>query len=175
MIRINLLPVAERRPDIPYGRVALFFVSLFILLLGSIFAVEVFLTRSVEQDLAEARARFEELRPVRDAMAQAGDKQKRIDAKVALVNEVAKTRTNPYNLFPRIALVLPEAVWLDETRVNRDDGKVELKGAAVSYPELAQFISNLEADGIYSSVTVKSTEGDFKAGTMKFTLEVKLK
>ncbi|HMM21363.1 MAG TPA: PilN domain-containing protein [Selenomonadales bacterium] len=176
MIRINLLPAGERRPEIPYARVALAAVMAVVLLLGCAFAAVSARAWLTERDLAAARTRYEELRPVREAMEQAGDKQKRIDAKLALVKGLTKLRTYPYRIPPRIAALMPETLWLDETKVNQDTARsIELKGGTAAYPDLAQFISRLEGDGAFAAVTLKATEGDLKAGTLKFTLELKLK
>jgi Tfp pilus assembly protein PilN len=176
VIRINLLPKEEQLPEIPHARISLFFVAVLVVILGGIFAVVSLRTWSSEQDLDLVREHYEALRPVRDAMDQAGDKQKRIDAKMLLVKALERTRTAPYNIFPRIAAVLTEGVWLDETKVSQNNaGVIELKGQAVAYPNLAEVITRLEAEGTFKSVTLKSTEGDNKTGTWKFTIELKLK
>ncbi|MDR3588887.1 MAG: PilN domain-containing protein [Negativicutes bacterium] len=176
MIRINLLPQAERRPDIPYARVSAFCLGLLVALLVAVYAAEGLLTWSAERDLAATKVRYQELQPVREAMEQAGDKQKQIDAKLVLLKEVEKTRTSPYNVIPHVTAALTDAVWLDETKIGaRGSQVIEIKGATAVYPELAQFVSRLEADELFSSVTVKSTESDPKAKTMTFTIELKLK
>lgn len=176
MIRINLLPREDRRSDIPYARVASFFILIFIVLLGSIYGVIAAVNWSAQRDLAAAQARYDELLPVRQAMEQAGDKQKQIDAKQVLVNQLEKSRISPYNLLTRIAAALPPNVWLDETKVNQSDASMlELKGEVGAYPELAQFIKRLEADKAFSAVTLKDTDVDQKAGLWKYTLELKLK
>jgi Tfp pilus assembly protein PilN len=176
MIRINLLPLSQRRPQIPYLRVSLFFVVVLLAIIGCIYAVEGLSVWSLERDQAAIQAHYEELLPVRQAMEQAGDKQKQIDAKMVLVKELEKSRTTSYNLVPHIATLLTDTIWLNETKVSKDDGRViTLLGETGDYTELATFISRLEADLLFSSVTLKSTEGDTKAGTLKFTLDLKLK
>ncbi|MBP2653914.1 MAG: Fimbrial assembly family protein [Firmicutes bacterium] len=176
MNRINLLPVAERRPDIPYGRIAVFFVVVVLLVIGCIYGVEEYSLRLLEGEVAATQARYEELLPVRQAMEAAGDKQKQIDAKQALVNELEKSRTTPYNLLPRIAGLLTNDIWLDETIVNKTDGRIiTLKGETGEYDELAAFVTRLEAEPLFYSVMLKSTEGDTKLGTLKFTIDLKLK
>lgn len=176
MIRINLLPHNQRRPQIPYLRVSLFFVVVFLLIVGGIYAVQELSVWSLEKDKVALQAYYEELLPVRQAMEQAGDKQKQIDAKMVLVKELEKSRTTSYNVVPRISAQLTKGIWLNETKVNKDDGQtITLLGETADYKELANFISRLEAESLFSSVTIKSTEGDIKAGTLKFTLDLKLK
>lgn len=177
MIRINLLPLEDRRPDIPYARVALFFVLIFVLILGSISGVIAAMTWSTERDLAAAKAQYDDLLPVRQAMEQATDKQKQINAKQVLLNQLEKIRISPYNLIVKIAAALPGNVWLDETKSSWDNGHagLELKGEVAAYPELAQFISQLEADGSFSSVTLQGTDVDAKAGLWKYTIDLKMK
>lgn len=177
MIRINLLPRDERLPEIPHARVSLFFVALFLLVVGGAYAGLEFYNAQLAQDIAAAQTRYEELQPVRVDMAQATDKQRQIDAKLALVNQVVKNRHEPYNIMPRIAQQLSDTVWLDETKVTGDDnGRVlEVKGGTTSYNELAAFISRLEQDAVFSMVTLKSTEGNPQSPILRFTLLLKAK
>jgi len=176
MIRINLLPKAQRRPEIPYARVSLFFIGVVLIIVSGIYAVEAYTVSLLDGDRAVVRERYEDLLPVRQAMEQAGDKQKQIDAKLALVNELQKTRTTSYNLLPRVSALLTDAIWLNETKVNKEDGRlITVVGETSDYNQLATFISRLENEPLFSSVTIKSTEGNIKAGTWKFTLDLKLK
>lgn len=176
MIRINLLPLSQRPPQTPYLRISLFFVMLFLTIVGCIYAIEEFTLWSLEKDQTIVQARYEDLLPVRQAMEQAGNKQKQIDVKMVVVKELEKSRTTSYNLIPQIAALLTDTIWLNETKVNKEDGQVlTLLGETGDYIELATFISRLETDSLFSSVTLKSTEGDIKAGTWKFTLDLKLK
>lgn len=176
MIRINLLPPEERRPEIPYARVSLSFVGLFLLLLVIIYGVQCARIWSSEKALLTVRSRYIQLQPEREAMEQAADKQRQIEAKMVVVNQLVKTRTAPYNVVPRVAALMNENVWLDETKVNQNNDKVvELKGSTFAYEDLVQFVSRLEQDELFKTVILKSTEGDIKGGILKFTLEMKLK
>ncbi|MBP2653901.1 MAG: Fimbrial assembly protein (PilN) [Firmicutes bacterium] len=176
MVRINLLPLDEQRPDIPYARVAIFFVAVFMVLAGCIYVAEELSLMMLRSEQATVQARYEELVLVRQAMETAGGKQKRIDAKQMLVKSVEKSRNGLYNLLPRVAVLFTDKVWLNETRVNKENSHlITLLGEAVDYTELAALVSRLEADPLFSSVLLKSTEGDTKTGTLKFVVDLKLK
>lgn len=176
MIRINLLPKEERRPGIAYARISAFFLTLVLLIIVAVYGVGTIQVWKVQQDLADVQNRYETVQPVRLAMEQAGDKQKQIDAKMGLVNSLMKLRTTPYNLMTRVAELMPDKIWIDSTKVIQNDvGTLEMKGEAIEYPAIAEFISRMENSGLFKTVGIKSTEGDIKAGTLKFTLEVKLK
>jgi Tfp pilus assembly protein PilN len=178
---VNLLPREERRSEIPYGRVSVFFTAVFLVLLLLIYGVVGLWTWRVEKQLTAAQTRWVQLLPVRKAMEKAGDKQKRIDAKKALVARLSAQHNTPYNLIPRIAALLPASVWLDESKTAQQDiNKIVVKGGAASYSDLAAFISRLEGAGLFRSVTLKSTKGDLqgtvvKQGTLKYTLDLTLK
>jgi len=176
VIRINLLPKAERRSDIPYARVSLFFVILCLVGLMVAVAGEGVSIWLIEKEQIATATHYDELLPVRQAMEQVGDKEKQIAAKKVIIDELVKSRTLPYNIYIRIAAVMPDLLWLDETSNNKDDAKViTLKGQTVDYATLAIFISKLETQPYLNSVTLKSVEGDVQSGTLKFTLNLKVK
>jgi len=176
MRRINLLPISQRRPEIPYASVSCFFVIVVMVMMIAIYGINEYFVYSLQEEQVILQGRYEELLPVKRAMDQAGQRQKQIDAKMTLINALAKSRIAPYDLIPRIAGLLTETTWINETKANNEDAKVvTLIGETVDYTELGTFVRRLEEDPLFSRVTLKTTDGDTKAGTLKFTLDIKLK
>lgn len=173
MIRINLLPPAERQPRWRTGRI---FAALTVAVAGTLAAVYGyyhFMIAHTESRLAETRARHELLRPARDAMVAAGARQQAIDEKNAVLMALTRERTSWYAVLTQLGAKTPPELWL--TDLTADKGVVKLTGLARSYPDLAAFMRRLEQDDLFAEPMLVKAEVDPVSTATKFEMTVKIK
>ena len=173
MIRINLLPPAERQPAWRTGRI---FTALTLLVAVALAGVQVYyvlMLDHTDRRLAETRNQYELLRPTRDAMLAAGAKQQAVDEKNAVLMALTKERTSWYAVLTQLGAKMPPELWL--TEITTDKGGVKLNGLAKSYPDLAAFMRKLEQDAVFAEPVLVKAEKDAASAATRFEMTVKIK
>ncbi len=100
------------------------------------------------------RARLEEV------ANQVEDLQARTDVlreKLGVIVELKANQTGPVMLLDEISRRLTDGLWM--TRLDLDEGDVEIRGSALSEVSVADFVSNLERSRYFSTVQLR-TLGD---------------
>ena len=68
---------------------------------------------------------------------------------------------------------MPRKVWLTEIG-SAQKGVLQLKGNALTYPELMAFLAKLEQDKLFTESTLLKAEHDGKEAFTKFEITAKL-
>jgi type IV pilus assembly protein PilN len=153
MIRINLLPVREKKKQESTRKM---FAVLFASLAGAGIILYVFhlsLSRQIERvnvQLAEYNAEIARLRietqDVNKFKAEKEDLQRRLSIILAL----QRAKTGPVRVLDELSIALPGKLWL--VSLKEKEGKMEIKGIAMDNPTIAQFMTNLEKTGVIRNV-----------------------
>ncbi len=155
MIRINLLsegrrPVVARktRPKISLGDQdpSLFFLSgglVVGLLIAAVwwFALNGTL-KAVNADIRVAQREVDELRPILEEVKSFKAKQRELERKIKVINELTLKQSGPVQIMDRVSRALPDLVWLGT--MNFRGRTVDLVGTAFNTNAIASFIENLD-------------------------------
>lgn len=153
MIRINLLPVREKKKKESTRKMF----SLLALSLGLVALVIVFfhlsLSSQINQVQNQVNAYAEEIRrlkidtkDVEKFKAEKEDLQRRLN----IIYTLQRAKTGPVRVLDNLVTSLPGKLWL--TAVKEKGGKMEMKGIAFDNQDLARFMTNLEKSGTITNV-----------------------
>jgi type IV pilus assembly protein PilN len=153
MIRINLLPVREKRKKQTEKHI---FVVLGACLVGVAAVILIFQMaiatkiKGVEKQIAAYREEIQRLqvdtRDVNKFKAEKEDLQKRLN----IIYTLQQAKTGPVRVLDELATSLPKRLWL--TSLREKDGRMELKGIAFDNPTIARFMTDLERAGVIKNV-----------------------
>ncbi|HWR43644.1 PilN domain-containing protein [Sporomusa sp.] len=174
MITINLLPPSERRSEWPFKKIVLLFIIVFIMLFSSMFAYNTYIIWSLEQQIESARQQYVLLRPTQDKMQLANTKQNILDEKKNTLIKLTTDRKSWNAILSHFGVITPPQVWLSELGAG-DKNIILIKGNAMTYPDLANFITQLEQDALLVEPVLIKAEQDAKYSYTKFEMTVKLK
>ncbi len=155
MIRINLLsegrrPVVARkkRPKISIGDQdpSIFFLGGG-LVIGALIAGGWWMTannkiKAVNADIRVAQREVDELRPILTEVNDFKKKQRELERKIKVINELTLKQQGPVHILDRVSRALPDLVWLRS--MNFRGRKVDLIGTAFNTNAVASFIENLD-------------------------------
>ena len=155
MIRINLLsegrrPVVARktRPKISLGDQdpSLYFLGGG-LVLGLLIAAGWWFSlngklKAVNADIRVAQREVDELRPILEEVKSFKAKQRELERKIQVINELTLAQKGPVQIMDRVSRALPDLVWL--STMNFRGQTVDLVGTAFNTNAIASFIENLD-------------------------------
>ena len=176
MIRINLLPPAERQPKWSLKRIFLILGALACFICASLFSCNLFMIWHVERQITDARNKYELLMPVQVKMVEANGKQQVISAKNNMLVTLTAERKSWHTIITHLGVITPPEIWLTELGTV-DKNLIKITGTAMSYPVLAQFIETLEQDDVFTTPVLLGAVLTPKAAVflVKFEISVKFK
>ncbi|HSR12265.1 MAG TPA: PilN domain-containing protein [Thermodesulfobacteriota bacterium] len=153
MIRINLLPVREKRKK-ESTRLTL---SIFcLILLASAVAVGIFhwnlaveigeVDRQIVTYGAEIKQLQIDTKDVEKFKAEKEDLQRRLN----IIYALQQAKTGPVRVLDELVIANPGKVWL--TSLKEKNGKMEVKGVAFDNQDIARFMTHLERSGAIRNV-----------------------
>ena len=153
MIRINLLPVREKKKKESTRKM----LSILILTLGLLALVIVFfhlsLSSQINQVQSQMTAYNEEIRRLKidtkdvdKFKAEKEDLQRRLN----IIYTLQRAKTGPVRVLDDVAMALPGKLWL--TALKEKGGKMEVKGVAFDNQDIATYMTNLEKSGVIKNV-----------------------
>lgn len=173
-LHINLLPPEERQARWPVNRIFILtggFVVLLFILFAGYNALAIY---KLESDLTSVEQQLELLRPTQEKMIQSNSQQQLINAKTTLMTKLTAERKPWYAVISRLAVVVPPQVWLEELG-SGEKNIVRLKGNALTYPDLANFMRVLDQEEMFTEPILIKAEMDNRYAVTKFELTVKIK
>lgn len=108
----------------------------------------------VRADLArvtEERARLEEVATRVESLQERTDL---IRDKLMVIVELKASQTGPVMLLDQVSRLLTDGLWL--TRLQLEDGGVDIRGAALSEVTVADFVANLELSEYFTDVRLRT-------------------
>ena len=173
MISINLLPPDMRGRSIRIRRIFVTGACLVLLLCGSLYGYGLYTEMQLLAELEQVRNRYELLRPTQDRMFVAQQQQQQIGGKNAVLTNLTRERQSWHAVLAHIGALTPSKVWL--TEMEGGNKNIVLKGAAVSYPDVAAFLEKLMSDTFFAEPVLIRTEKDEELDVTRFELTVKIK
>ncbi len=171
MIRINLLPVREKKKKESTRKMF----SILALFLGLVVLVIAFfhlsLSSQINQVQAQIKAYNDEIqrlkidtKDVEKFKAEKEDLQKRLN----IIYTLQRAKTGPVRVLHDLVTALPGNLWL--TSLKEKGGRMEIKGVAFDNQDIAKFMTNLEKSGVIQNVELVVSQQ-----LEKKTIPVKLK
>ena len=171
-IRINLLPPEQRPPRWRYGRLLSLPVLLVLLIIAGIYGYREYRYWELEQQLAATRSRYEALAASEQQMRIAQTRQAAVQAREKILLELSGGRNSWHGAMVHLGGFMPRKVWLTEIG-SAQKGVLQLKGNALTYPELMAFLAKLEQDKLFTESTLLKAEHDGKEAFTKFEITAK--
>jgi type IV pilus assembly protein PilN len=159
VIRINLLPVREARRKAQ--------VRDQLMLLGATLAASLVLAIGAQQYVrAQIRGAQRRTVALQQELAQYKPQQEQVEAfkkkkaeiqqKLDVIERLDRSRSGPVHILDELAMRTPERVWL--TKLNADNGRIELDGMSLDNELVALFLTKLNDSAYFSNVELKATE-----------------
>jgi len=172
MIRVNLLPLAERQSKWPVTKLLIAAGLLVMLLFSCIFTYNLFAVWNLEQSIQTTRNQYQALQPTRVLMDSANAKQQQFDKKNNIIATLTKERQSLYNIIQHLsAQASPEICFTD--LLKTDKGVIQIKGWTTTYPLVAEFMQTIENDQFFMEPLLNSVEQDATTQITKFDITVK--
>ena len=99
-------------------------------------------------------------RNIKDKLKAYNEKIIELKKRQELVQGIIQLRTNPKNLLERIAVSIPNDVWLDSLLVS-ENKKIKLKGKSYSYKSIGSFINSTN-ESVFFNNSMKLISADTK-------------
>lgn len=172
MIRINLLPLAERQSKWPVDRLLIVASCLISLIFSGLYSYNVYDTWRMEVKLQEVRNQYQLLQPTRAIMANANNKQQLINKKTNILTGLTKERQSLYAIIQHITAVSSSQIRFTDL-IKNDKGSIEIKGWAPTYPLVAEFMKTMERDQLLIESALTNVEKKDAAAAATFDIIVK--
>jgi Tfp pilus assembly protein PilN len=173
MIRINLLPLAQRKSTFRFGLLYTVIVGSVLFVFAFIYAYHAVKIAALETSIETTRQQYELARPTQKKMVLANQKIQQMAGKDQVINNLLKERSSWASLLSHLAGITIPEVWL--TEITGEKNVLHIKGGAADYAYIAKFLNQLEQDALLSEPTLVNAENDSKQPATKFEITVKLK
>jgi type IV pilus assembly protein PilN len=171
MIRINLLPVREKKKKESTRKMF----SILALFLGMVALVIAGFHLSLSSEINQVQAQIKtyndeikrlkiDTKDVEKFKAEKEDLQRRLN----IIYTLQRAKTGPVRVLDDLVTALPGKLWL--TSLKEKGGKMEIKGVAFDNQDIAKFMTNLERSGVIRNVELVVSQQ-----TEKKKINIKLK
>ena len=94
------------------------------------------------QRISETNRKINELQKVIGEVDNINQREKEVQAKLDVLNDLRKRRSGPVRMMDALATATPKKVWL--TNFDEKSNAVKIDGSAFSHEDVADFMRNLE-------------------------------
>lgn len=155
MIKINLLPVEERREIRGIGEL-IFGIAILGAVFLAIFAVNMWQVnqiKSKEKELKQITADVKKLEPIKKERDRFIKQNKALEKKISVIKVLEENRTGPLFVMDSLGIIIPKGVWID---TFKEKGlKASMVGVAQNEKTVAEFLRRLEESVYFESVRLK--------------------
>ena len=173
-IRINLLPPELQPSKWRYGRLMLMPIVLLLLVIGALFGYGEYRYWTLEQELAQARSRYESLVVSEQQMRIAQTRLAAVQAREKILLQLSGGRYSWHGAMSHLGVFLPRRVWLTEIG-SAQKGVVLMKGNALNYAELVVFLSKFEQDRYFVDPALLKAEQNEQSSLTQFEITAKIR
>lgn len=173
-IRINLLPPEQQPPKWRYGRLLLIPVIIMMLVIGALFGYGEYRYWTLEQELAQARSRYESLAVSEQQMRIAQTRLAAVQAREKILLQLSGGGYSWHGAMSHLGVFMPRRVWLTEIG-SAQKGVVLMKGNALNYAELVVFLSKFEQDRYFVDPALLKAEQNEQSSLTQFEITAKIR
>lgn len=157
MIRINLLPLADRKQKWPLKKIFAIISGLLVFTLIMIYASSAIVIWQKERQIAEVQNQYELLRPTEAVMNESFAKQHTINTKNDVLTNLTNQRRSWSPIITHLATLTTSRVWFTDLGVVNKDA-IKIVGIAENYQEVATFLERLEQDTVFTEPQLVQAE-----------------
>lgn len=173
-IRINLLPPEQQPPKWRYGRLLLIPVIIMMLVIVALFGYGEYRYWTLEQELAQARSRYESLVVSEQQMRIAQTRLAAVQAREKILLQLSGGRYSWHGAMSHLGVFMPRRVWLTEIG-SAQKGVVLMKGNALNYAELVVFLSKFEQNRYFVDPALLKAEQNEQSSLTQFEITAKIR
>lgn len=179
MIRINLLPYAEKKKEADLKRQVIVVSAAFAVFLLIIVSLHVYTVRGIgklEKEIRGAEDRLRVLTKLTGDVAKVKKDKEILKKKLAVIENLEKSRLDPVLFLDDLTIRVPQGrVWL--TALSESGTKLLVEGVASDNTAIANFMKNLEGSLYIKSVDLVSSKQTIISGIKLkgFTLSCTMK
>jgi len=164
MIKINLIPVEERKPTEGLGQ---FIFGLFIILLviGAMIAVIIIQNNrinSVIEETARVNKRIKELDVIRKKVEEFKVQNKKLEERIKIIAQLEKNRVGPLYVMDALSNNIPETAWISAFSTRGSSAKIT--GIASSEFVIAEFMRSLKSSPHFRYVNLSKIRNKSVSG-----------
>jgi type IV pilus assembly protein PilN len=176
MIRINLIPIKERKEikglnELILGILAI--VAVFALLVA-IDLIQTKRIRDINNRIVSVKKRINQLEEVKKKVEEFKAKNKELEEKIKVINVLEENRTGPLFVMDALGEAIPNRAWIDKFSEKNSTAKIE--GVAWDELTVADFMKRLQSYPYFKDVELKviSTKEMQQLPLKTFVIESKL-
>lgn len=173
-IRINLLPPEQRPPRWHYGRLLLLPVFIMLLVIAALFGYGEYRYWDLNQQYMETRSRYEALTGAEQQMRIAQTRLAAVQAREKILLQLSSNRYSWHGTMAHLGGFMPRRVWLTEMG-SAQKGVLQMKGSAISYPDLVAFLAQMEQDKTFVEPTLLKAEQTERNPLTQFEISTKVR
>ena len=173
-IRINLLPYEQRPPRWHYGRLLMLPVLLVLFLMSALYGYGEYRNWELDQQLIRVRSRYDALASAEQQKGIALTRQAAVQAREKILLQLSGSRPSWHTTMIHLGAYMPRKVWLTEIG-SAQKGVLQIKGNAISYPELVSLLGKMEQDNYFTESTLLKAEQNEKDSFTKFEITAKVR
>lgn len=161
MIRVNLIPVQERRETRGFGELFFGFIVL-VALFAVIITLHIVQNHKLEDinlRISKAQQRIRELEVIKKKVDDFKAKNNELNRRIEIINILEKNRTGPLYVMDALAGAIPNRAWIDEFSETSLNAK--LVGVADNEFTVADFMEGLQNSPYFTGVelgVIKKTD-----------------
>jgi len=179
MIKINLLPYAEKKKEADLKRQIIVLSTTFVTFLLIIAFVHMYVVRSInklEKEVTIAEAQLKVLTKKTGDLAKFKKDKELLKKKLAIIDNLEKSRLDPVLFLDDLTMMVPNGfVWL--TSLSESGTELRVEGIARNNSAVSNFMKNLERSRYIQSVDLISSKLTIVSGIRlkEFTLSCTMK
>lgn len=166
MVYINLLPIRQIKARVKaYRQMALFALCFAGVLaaIGSFWFYQLTIEKNLNSEIASLKDETQRYAKILEQIAQLEKDKQLIESKIAVINELQKTKALTVRVLDEIAKLTPsQRMWI--TSLKQDGMKVNLSGTALDNQTIANYMEALKTSPYISDVSLGNTSLTTYAG-----------
>ena len=174
MIRINLLPVRQTQKHQTVQQQLLMSAGALVVTIIACVIWWVYMSSEAEDKRNQIVAKQEELKQLDKIIGEVNEfttKKKELEEKLAVIEQLKKSKTGPVRALDALASSMPNRVWL--TNLTEKGGGVAIEGIAMDHEDVSAFMKVLEKSKYFSGVTLgNSTAKQQKGGFVLYNFRI---
>ncbi|NIU87076.1 MAG: hypothetical protein GWN56_07235 [Nitrosopumilaceae archaeon] len=154
MIKINLLPVEERRSVEGFGQFVfgILIIAVAIALMVGAIIVQNNKIKDIKAETAKVNKRIKELDSIRKQVEKFKVQNKKLEQRIKVIAQLEKNRVGPLYVMDSLSTEIPERAWIGSFTTRGSTAKIS--GIASSEFVISEFMRNLESSPHFRNINL---------------------